>query len=129
MSTITPARDAVLRAIPEIHAQCDKLVAEGSNEGDARCVKRIVPEVMLAMADEVDLEIAGPKIMASLEAAIANAIASVARTMSSKEKWDLGETATALAERIAARSIDLCMDHNVTHVLKKAKRTKRGKDN
>jgi len=105
--SITPARDAVMKMIPEIHERCDQLVLSGSNMADARAVKRILPEIMLFMADELDMEEDSPSIMASLEAAIGNSITSVARTISSKERWPLAETVEAFATGIANRALKL----------------------
>jgi len=127
--SLTPMRDAVMRMIPAIHEQCDKLVAAGSHPGDARAVKHIVPEIMLALANEYDLETEGPSVLAHMEAAIANAITSVARTVSSREKWPLNETLEAFSTRIAERSLALAdiPDADITKVTERIKRPKKGR--
>jgi len=122
--TLTPVRDAVMRMIPEIHERCDLLVLSGSKQSDARMVKRILPEIMLAMADEMDMEEPSPSVLASLEAAIGNSITSVARTISSKEKWPLSETVEAFATRIAERALRLA-DMPEADISKATQRIKR----
>jgi hypothetical protein len=133
--SITPARDAVMAMIPEIHDRCDQLVLSGSDAGDARMVKRIMPEIMMAMADEIDLERTGTQILTNIEAAIGNSIASVARTISSKEQWPLAETVEAFATRIAERAMRLAdtPDADIDKIKRRIKRPepkpKKGKRN
>jgi len=127
--SITPMRDAVMRMIPDVHARCDELVTKGSNPGDARATKRIVAEVMLAMAEEMDLEQDSPQTLASLEAGLANAITSVARTVSNKDGWPLNETVEAFATRICERALALAdiPDAQISKVTQRIKRTKKGR--
>jgi hypothetical protein len=113
-----------MKMIPEIHERCDQLVLSGSNMADARAVKRILPEIMLFMADELDMEEDGPSIMASLEAALGNSITSVARTMSSREGWELHEAVATFALGIAERAMKLA-DMPEADINKATQRVKR----
>lgn len=88
MTTITPARDAVVRACEKVKADLARRVEAGeAAASDARMTEAIMAAALFAWADEADRGVDYATILAGLEAAFANAIASTVRTVCNREGW------------------------------------------
>ena len=103
MTTLTPARDAVLRAMERMEADVDGQVARREvPEIMGTAVKRIVRASMMQLADHLDRRVKVADSLASFEMAFANAIASVVRTICNAYRGDIESTLRVFTEEVAA---------------------------
>jgi hypothetical protein len=107
MTTITPGRDAAVKAI----ARLEEIVATSEAKGGAvavrgRLTKEIVKATVLAVTDEADRGIDSPTLMVGLEIAFSNAIASACSTMAKRMKADRMELTAVFLDHLIKRTIE-----------------------
>jgi hypothetical protein len=86
MTTLTPAREAVARAMVQVTIKCEESVANGTPRHSAECSKALIEAAMMQFADMADQRIEFSSAMASFEMGFANAIMSVVSTMAKKNQ-------------------------------------------
>jgi hypothetical protein len=86
MTTLTPAREAVARAMVQVMVKIEESVANGTPRHCAECSKAVIEAAMMQFADMADQRVEFSSATASFEMGFANAIMSVISTMAKKNK-------------------------------------------
>jgi hypothetical protein len=114
MTTITPQRDAVMRALEQADAVMESSVAAGSPRHCADATKAVLHASLLQFADMAEVNLSSPQILASFEFAFANSILSVVGTVANRMKLPKELVLAEFIMNLNERVVDLIENEEPT---------------